>query len=118
MSSENRIQKHLYDVLDAIKAIESFTEGVTEVQYLENQLLQAAVERKFEVIGEALNRLDRDDDTVLEQITDYQRIIGFRNILAHGYDAIDQRLVWDAVRSHLQVLKRDVVGVMESSPSS
>lgn len=75
---------------------------------------RAAVERKFEIIGEALNRLYREDDEALSQIRDYQRIIGFRNILAHGYDAIDQHLVWDAVQNHLPLLREDVERLINS----
>ena len=77
-------------------------------------MIQAAVERKFEIIGEALNRLSRDDDDTLAEIRDYQRIIGFRNILAHGYDAIDQHLVRDAVKNHLTPLSEDVERLMSS----
>lgn len=101
-------KKHLFDILQAIGAIASYTQELDEVSYLADGMVQAAVERKFEIIGEALNRLYREDDEALSQIRDYQRIIGFRNILAHGYDSIDQHLVWDAVQNHLPFLSEDV----------
>jgi uncharacterized protein with HEPN domain len=69
---------------------------------------QAAVERKFEVIGEALTRLVRMESPILDCIPGYQRIISFRNVIAHGYDAIDHEIVWDVVVNHLPALRDEV----------
>lgn len=107
-------KKHLFDIQQAIQSIVTYTQDLDKAAYLADQMIQAAVERKFEIIGEALNRLSRDDDDTLAEIRDYQRIIGFRNILAHGYDAIDQQLVWDAVQNHLTPLSEDVERLMSS----
>ena len=77
-----------------------------------NELIQAAVERKFEVIGEALNRIYREDED-LAQIRDYSRIIGFRNILAHGYDVVDS--FWSgALSKTICPLKSDVDTLLQS----
>lgn len=63
-----------------------------------DRLLQLAVERQFEIIGEALARLERVDSAHLaEAIPEYRRIIGFRNLIAHGYDVIDDAALWDFV---------------------
>ena len=95
-------------------SIGRITEGLAAETFGSNELIQAAVERKFEVIGEALNRIDREDDEVLVQIRDYSRIIGFRNILAHGYDVVDPLLVWSIVQDHLPFLKSDVDALLQS----
>jgi uncharacterized protein with HEPN domain len=71
-------------------------------------MAQAAVERKFEIIGEALNRISASDPAILKRISGYRRIIGFRNVISHGYDVVDLEIVWDAVRNHLPVLIREV----------
>jgi uncharacterized protein with HEPN domain len=76
--------------------------------YLIDDQLQASVERKFEIIGEALNRLSHFDPNTVEKIQEYQRIIAFRNTLIHGYSAIDNRIVWDIVLSHLPKLQADI----------
>jgi len=55
-----------------------------------------AIEREFEIIGEALHRLTRiDEATLAQKIPEYRKIIDFRNIIAHGYDIIDEAAMWD-----------------------
>ncbi len=114
MYTQRGTKKHLFDIQQSIQSIVTYTQDLDKEAYLANQMIQAAVERKFEIIGEALNRLYREDDEVLAEIRDYQRIIGFRNILAHGYDAINQSLVWDAVQNHLSPLSEDIERLMSS----
>ena len=59
-------------------------------------MLQLAIEREFEIIGEALHRLSRiEEPTLSEKIPEYHKIIDFRNIIAHGYDIIDEAAIWD-----------------------
>ena len=76
--------------------------------YLDHDLLRPAMERHFEIIGEALNRLSKRDPQTLDQIPDHAQIIAFRNVLIHGYDAIDDRRVWDAIQNALPQLLRKV----------
>lgn len=76
--------------------------------YLRDSMLRAAVEREFEIIGEALARLSRFDAALAAQISEHERIIAFRNILIHGYAEVDDRLVWDVVGSKLPVLRKEV----------
>ncbi|HEY3777806.1 MAG TPA: HepT-like ribonuclease domain-containing protein [Rhizomicrobium sp.] len=76
--------------------------------YLEDEMLRAAVERQFEIIGEALGGLRRADPELATVIPDLGRIIAFRNILIHGYANVDDRLVWGVVESELPQL-RDVL---------
>ncbi len=63
----------------------------------------------------ALNRLGKHDPGSLEQIPDHAQIIAFRNILIHGYDAIDDRRVWDAVRSSLPALHRQAENMLKDA---
>ena len=74
-----------------------------------------AVERQFEVIGEALNRLKRDDPGTVTQIPDHRRIIAFRNILIHGYDVVDHDVVWDVATIHLPDLLARVTELLQDS---
>jgi uncharacterized protein with HEPN domain len=109
------VKKCLFDASEAIRAIRAFTHGLDAQDYLRNDLVKAAVERKFEIIGEALNRIQRIDSALLNHITNAYRIIGFRNILAHGYDVIDHNLVWDIIANHLARLDAEIEHLMEAS---
>ena len=88
---------HLLDALDAARAIQTFVSGRTEEEYRNDRLLRSAVDREFEVVGAALNRLRRDDEAVAARIPDLAEIIGFRNVLIHGYDIVDRGAVWKAI---------------------
>jgi uncharacterized protein with HEPN domain len=73
-----------------------FIEGKSFEDFQEDRMLQVAIEREFEIIGEALQRLSRIEETTLaEKIPEYRKIIDFRNIIAHGYDIIDEAAMWD-----------------------
>jgi uncharacterized protein with HEPN domain len=93
--------------VEAADLIARFTAGRSFEDYLTDPMLRAAVERKFEVIGEALTQLAKRDPARASEISEYRQIIAFRNILAHGYADVDDRLVWDIVHSKLAVLRGD-----------
>jgi uncharacterized protein with HEPN domain len=94
----------LFDIAKACRAIRDFTEGKAYDDYEHDLMLRSAVERQFEIIGEALNRLRRADREIAEQIPEYQRIMAFRNILVHGYAAIQSHTVWGVVEGDLPAL--------------
>lgn len=94
----------LADVLDAARAIERFRRGLDLDGFRDDELIRAAVERKLGIVGEALNRLSHEDPEFAARIPDISRIIGFRNVLAHGYDVVDDEVVWDAATTDLPAL--------------
>ncbi len=102
----------LWDIERAGADIEGFTKGMGHGDWLRDRRTQAAVERKFEIIGEALNRLDKSHPEYAARIPDLSRIIGFRNILAHGYDIIAPEDVWDYSRNDLPVLRAVVKALL------
>ncbi len=106
------VRKLLEDVRRAAELIARFVEGNTPADYARDPLVRSAVERQFEIIGEALNRLTRTDRSVAQRITHASRIITFRNILSHGYDLVDHEVVWDVIETHLPVLRREVRALM------
>ena len=77
---------HLHDIVQVGRALKNFISGRSFVQYSVDEQLRSSVERKFEIIDEALTRIQRDDPEVLGRIREYRDIISFRNILVHGYD--------------------------------
>ena len=82
--------------------------------YQNHAVTQRAVERDFEIIGEALYRIKNTDDELLEKISEHRRIIGFRNILIHGYDIVDEAIVWQAVTNHLPILIREIKEILST----
>src|SRR2546421_9984798 len=101
-------KKLLFDVVSACREIEEFTAGQTFSDYLASSMLRAAVERKFEIIGEALVRLRAADAESFKRISASQSAIGFRNRLVHGYDAVDHQTVWQTVQSDITTLRTEV----------
>jgi uncharacterized protein with HEPN domain len=76
--------------------------------------VQSAVERQFEIIGEAINRLRRIEPILIDKIPHSLRIIAFRNILIHGYDVVENAIVWDVVRNNLAQLLGNVHQLIDS----
>ena len=107
-------KKVLEDIKTAAELIIQFTQGKTFSDYSSDSLLKSGVERKFEIIGESLGRLGKIDQTSLSRISEPQKIIAFRNVLIHGYDAIDDQIVWDAVQIKLPILYREIKALLES----
>ena len=104
--------KYLYDIRRAVSLLTDFTAGKAYADYERDAMLRAAVERQFEVIGEATARLARLDPELAARIGDYRRIVSFRNILIHGYADVDDGLVWDVVETKLPILRRDVEALL------
>jgi uncharacterized protein with HEPN domain len=102
------IKKLIYDIDQAVTLIIHFTAGKQITDYTADPMLRSAVERQFEIVGEALNRLKRLDPETVARISDHQRIIGFRNVLAHGYDVVSDNIVWDIVQNKLPDLRREI----------
>jgi uncharacterized protein with HEPN domain len=101
-------KKYLWDIEQAAQQIADFTAGKRFEDYQANPILRAAVERQFEIIGEAMVRLIRLDAAIGTRISEYRRIVSFRNILIHGYEQVDDRVVWDIVETRLPLLRREV----------
>jgi uncharacterized protein with HEPN domain len=100
--------KLLQDMVSAAGRVERFTAGKSYDDYANDDLLRSAVERQFEIIGEAMTRLMKHDRSVAERLTDYRKIAGFRNALVHGYDAIDDLISWGVVTQKLHVLRSEL----------
>jgi uncharacterized protein with HEPN domain len=105
-------RKYLYDIDCAAALIAEFTAGKSFMHYRKEPMLRAAVERQFEIIGEALSQLARHNPAVAARISGHRRIIAFRNILIHAYTDVDDRLVWDVVETKLPVLRREVEALL------
>ena len=108
------IKKYLYDIQYAIGLLKEFTGDKKFADYERNTMMRSAVERQFEIIGEAMAQLAKLDSALASRISKYQRIISFRNVLIHGYADVDNRLVWDVIQTNLPTLAREIDALLET----
>lgn len=109
---DNNIKSWLYDILNAINEIESF--------FIEDQKLfsnyksdirtKRAVERNIEIIGEAMNRILKINDSI--QISNSKKLIDVRNRIIHGYDSVSDDIIWGIVIKHLPILQDEVEAIL------
>ena len=104
---ENEIKKYLYDIQESICSIESFLGSQRNYNtYLENKMLRRAIEREFEIMGEAMNRIDKLVPNI--PVSSKHQIIAMRNRVIRGYDKIDDTIIWGTIVRHLPVLKKEI----------
>ena len=111
-----RSPKLLEDIRYAACFIKEVTAGVESERFRQDRLLRQAVERNFEIIGEAVRRLDKEDPATAARIADHRHIIAFRNVLIHGYDVVDSAITWSAIQDDLEPLLRDVEALLAALP--
>jgi uncharacterized protein with HEPN domain len=104
---------YLWDVREAADAILGFTRGRGIEDYLGDLLLRSAVERQFEILGEALSQLSKTTPEIARKIPDLPQVVAFRNLLIHGYAAVDHPTVWETIQVHVPVLRRRVAELLE-----
>ena len=103
----HKVEKLLLDIVLACDETTEFCRDKTLENFSQDRLLQSAVERQFEIMGEALYRLERIDlENLHVKIPDYRKVIGLSNILAHGYDIVDNAALWDFVVTKVPDLKK------------
>jgi uncharacterized protein with HEPN domain len=100
MQPELRDPAHLWHAVRAGREIQEFVAGLTFEQYLEERALTLAVERQFEILGEAVRKISESLRTAHPEIP-WSRMIGLRNILAHRYYAVDHALLWQIIHEVL-----------------
>ena len=98
-------RKYLWDALRAGDLIAQFTADKTLESYAADPFLRSAVERQFEILGEALAQMAKIDADTAAAVPELSRIVAFRNILIHGYATVDDRLVWGVVEGKLPALR-------------
>jgi uncharacterized protein with HEPN domain len=94
----------LWDVRESALAIQSFVAGMDATAYADSALVQSAVERKFEIIGEALSQLGKQDALLAARVPNLPQIVAFRNQLIHGYAMVNHSTVWNVVTDSLPSL--------------
>lgn len=105
---DNEIKSWLYDILNAIMEIESFFNDRTKefTTYQNDLRTKRAVERNIEIIGEALSRITKHDETIL--ISNSRKIVDTRNRIIHGYDSVSDDVIWGILIRHIPILQTEI----------
>jgi uncharacterized protein with HEPN domain len=105
---DNDIKAWLYDILNAIMEIESFLNDSPKefAKYQSDLRTKRAVERNIEIIGEALSRILKRDETII--ISNSRKIVDTRNRIIHGYDSVSDDVIWGIVIRHLPILQTEI----------
>jgi uncharacterized protein with HEPN domain len=113
MSKELRVLDYLEHILSAIDRINRHIADVDRTKFLASELIQDAVIRNLEVIGEAANNIQRVDPVFAKKNAEipWQVMYAMRNRLSHGYEKVDNEMVWNTACNDLPVLQRQVQNV-------
>lgn len=103
MPSKNRDIASVWDMVQAIRNIQSFTRDLTPEEYFSSILFISAVERQFEILGEATRRLSNEFRQAHPEIK-WQQIVDLRNVVIHRYDEVDQERLWAIIHAELPPL--------------
>lgn len=102
-SKKFRDPDYLDHIADRIARIERATSSMDFPGYLQNQDLQAAIERYIEIIGEAAGNLSQQTRDLAPDVP-WAQIIGARNVIIHGYAEVEPDRIWDIVKNHIPAL--------------
>jgi uncharacterized protein with HEPN domain len=106
------IKKYLFDIKESIDSIEKYLGDKRDFKvYFANKMLRRAIEREFEIIGEAMSRIEKLDSTL--NISSKKHIISMRNRVIHGYDKIDDEIIWGTIIRHLPILKTEIQDLLK-----
>lgn len=101
---DNRDEMYIKDILAMIAEIENTVKGLTYGDFVENRTAYRAVERNFEIIGEAVKRLSAEFTKMYPEVP-WQEVAGFRDVLIHEYSMVNVATVWDTLQQDIPKLK-------------
>ncbi len=111
MSDE--IKKYLDDIFKAIRLIEGYVGEEKKFEnFLSNKMMQQAIERNLEIIGEATKKILQLQPDI--EVTAGRKIVNIRNLLIHAYDSVDSTRIWEIIIIHIPVLKTEVSLLLKS----
>ncbi len=108
-----RVLDYIEHIIIAITRIESYVEGLDRAAFVESSLVQDAVIRNFEIIGEAANKIRTVDDEFAQRHPRLRLELAYamRNALAHGYDSVNLLTVWNTIHNDLPSMKQQMTEI-------
>ena len=104
----NNAKKYLYDMREASHLVAQFIEGKNWSDYKDDIALRSAVERQCQILGEALYQLQKSHPSIAQRIPNHRDIINFRHVLVHGYDKVENEVVWGIAQAKVPKLVLDI----------
>jgi uncharacterized protein with HEPN domain len=108
----DKVPKLLFDALGAIANSQEFVAGCSMGEYMGDKLRRSAVERQLEILGEACSRIARIEPSVIDLVPNLKLAIDLRNRIIHGYDAVDDEIVYLTVTQDLDALSADLTKLL------
>jgi uncharacterized protein with HEPN domain len=110
---QHNVAKYLHDIWESINSIEEYLEGNHDfLYYQQNKLLRRGIERELEIIGEATNRVLKYNPDI--EISQARRIVDLRNWIIHGYDNVDNVIIWGILSRDVPKLKKQVEDLLNN----
>ena len=100
------------DILESINAIEKFSKGINKKQLDSNRMVQSAIIREIEIIGEAVKNLPSSFRQKYQDVP-WNKIAGMRDIITHGYFRVDLDAVLEVIKRDLPILKKQIQKIKE-----
>ncbi|MGO9006761.1 MAG: DUF86 domain-containing protein [Beijerinckiaceae bacterium] len=112
-----RVQDYIEHIIEAITRIEGYVKGLDRESFVENSIVQDAVVRNIEIIGEAANNITAADSTFAQRHLHLrlEEACRMRNALAHGYYSVNLLTVWNTVQNDLPILKKQMTDIQNAS---
>lgn len=109
---ERDFKLFLFDILDSIQVIEKYVEHKTEDDFLEDGILQDAIIRRIEIIGEAVKNIPEQIKQTYPDVA-WKKSAGMRDVVIHGYFEVDVGIAWDTIHDDLPILKEQIAHIMK-----
>jgi uncharacterized protein with HEPN domain len=111
---QHRLLKYILDIERIIQEIESIKQKTQNdfKNFSDDFILQRAIERDLEIIGEAIRKLIEIKPSI--QITASKNIIGLRNIISHAYDSVEPEMLWGIIQKNIPVLAKEIQELKEA----
>lgn len=113
---KNDLAKRLHDARIGCLKIGDITRSIGFAEYLSDEVLRLAVERLLEIVGEALSVALRIDPSLEDRFPNLRRAVGLRNRIIHGYDDINDAVIWDIVQINVPPLARELGRLLDDAP--
>lgn len=109
---KREIKKYFFDIKVSIDSINDYLGSDRNFfEYQKNKLLRRGIEREIEIIGEAMSRILKIDPTM--RIQNARQIVDTRNWVIHGYDKVDDVIIWGIISKNLPELEKEILQYLD-----